>query len=268
MTRLRKNSAAKFFRHIFNKESGSGQKAFLKILSISFFFNDLEANLLTLKDWFLDLHVPDIYSISFSYKPDDLMMWRSYASPPTGICLGFNGDALVDAVELEIKSQGFGYVMGKTRYPKNAQLLKDAHLTPSTKNFLTRLKAECLAQIKKIALDPEHVCETQIWRELRDELDLHSIMYKHPAFKMEQEFRFAISNWSKKDLRYRQSGASFNSYCELKIPNLLSLIQRVIVGPTPEPERTLTAIRHFMDAKGVDLGRCSIEVSEIPYRAW
>lgn len=237
-------------------------------LEHQFDVTDLEANILILKEWLFDLHVPDLYSASFSYKLDDLMMWRSYAESPTGICIGFNGNALIDAIELTIKSQNFSHVMGKTRYPAEVQLLKPAYLTPSTKTFLNRLRKEFLAEIKNAALDSNYKFGAQLWRELRDELDLHSIMYKHPAFKMEQEYRFAVSNWDKTHLRYRQCGASFKSYCELKIPNLLSLIERVVIGPTPEAERTLGSVKHFMEAKGVDLTECIIESSKIPYRAW
>ncbi len=237
-------------------------------LEHQFELEDLTANISILKDWLFDLHMPDLYSTSFSYRVDDLMMWRSYASPPTGICIGFKGDILRDVIESLAKSRDFNWVMGKIRYPTELQLLKGSFFTPSTKSFLNRLRVELISEIKRLTDNFERKFETLPWCHLRNEMDLHSIMYKHPAFKMEQEFRFAISNCKNADLRYRQCGSAYKSYCEFEIPNLGKLIDRVVIGPTPEPERTLRSVRHFMEAKGVDLNKCKIESSTIPYRAW
>jgi hypothetical protein len=88
-------------------------------------------------------------------------------------------------------------------------------------------------------------------------------LFKDPTFKREREWRLvSVPNPEElPGIRFRKGKSTPIPYCELPFagPEERSFVDRVIVGPCPEPDVTRQAVESIAG---------KAENSKIPYRNW
>jgi hypothetical protein len=106
-----------------------------------------------------------------------------------------------------------------------------------------------------------------------------AVFMKHSAFCDENEWRIAkIFGPEPAKVSFRPGKSSLIPYIQIPLPILneggSSLIRRIFVGPSPEIENSVTAVKMLLTSKGYKIRHSSnddgIEIlpSEIPYRDW
>lgn len=218
---------------------------------------------------------PTHYISCFTTSPNELSQWRGYTRTVPGYAIAFRRDALVAATRkiLEEKQTG-GVRAGKVTYlgsRKGKQLVSDliqARITRMKSLIQQSAEAEASgARPIDLKYEAGHVADL-----------LHSFFtqnrpafFKHDAFYQEQEFRVAINlfNAPSKEgpaaYSVYAATASMKPYIELKYGKELmqSLIERLIVGPTPEKELACGALTQYCNSLGYDF---PVDYCEIPFR--
>jgi hypothetical protein len=218
---------------------------------------------------------PTHYISCFTTSPNELSQWRGYARTVPGYAIAFRRDALVGATSkiLEEKQTG-GVRAGKVTYlgpRKGKSLVSDLIQARITRmKSLIQQSAEAVANgTRPIDLKYEagHVADL-----------LHSFFtqnrpesFKHDAFYQEQEFRIAINLFNAPSakgpaaLSVYAGAASMKPYIELTYGKdvMRSLIDHLIVGPTPERELACRALKQYCTSLGYDF---RVEYCDIPFR--
>jgi hypothetical protein len=197
----------------------------------------------------------DFFVCSFSEEDDLLSQWRSYCPGGIGFSLGFKLTKLKECV----KQQKFT-------------------IMPCCYN-----KAEQKEKINKC------INETSLrfrnenepdWQSLSFELIIEFIKlaptFKHPKFQEENEWRIiaelypptALPNKYYELFKFRPGQSMIVPYIEISLPkgeeNLI--IDKIVVGPTHEPQLSKGSVETLLRAKNVEFGE--IQCSTIPYRNW
>ncbi|MBN1449700.1 MAG: DUF2971 domain-containing protein [Anaerolineales bacterium] len=177
---------------------------------------------------------------SFTEMGNQLSQWRGYCQIGNGYSLSFNGAKLRQKVH---EKDGF-------------------HLLPCiyTEKDHKRLAKELV----------DHY-PTQELRELKksfsDAVLFYAPLIKSESFKEEKEWRLITPPLSYLDASFRQGAHSLIPYWEFEI-DLENTIEKIIVGPTPEPKLASLAVHGLAIKKGLVrlLKDSCITHSEIPFR--
>lgn len=205
---------------------------------------------------------------SFSYRDNDLSQWRSYADEGRGVCLGFS---VQDLDMLKFAHHLDSFRINCLRFPVqyDEAELRDC-LRPYIDLAIEFLRSVNLPSWQSYS-EPDGEAlgyERAILTETMSGLYLHSMRFKHEAYKHESEYRLALnadrllvepSPYHK----VRARGGEVVGYLDLPIPNWPGALTHVVMGPAAAPrleEQLTTAFRSF----GLSLP--NLDRSKIPFR--
>ncbi|WP_213803743.1 DUF2971 domain-containing protein [Granulicella sp. dw_53] len=206
-----------------------------------------------------DEHDP-VYVISLSENADDLSQWRGYTPPSQGVCIGFDTQALREALDLakgDRHDRARFLMLGRMIYlGENEGSSFDEFIT-SACNYIDVINGEV---VRSVAAERLLVSARPF--------------YKHIAFKNEREWRIRMSANSvfihdplPVVCRLGKSflvPATYLSFTGTSMEN--SFIKEIIVGPTPEKELSAYSMRAFIESE--NLHGVAVRSSQIPYRNW
>jgi hypothetical protein len=213
----------------------------------------------------------NVYIASFSSVGDDLTQWRAYSPSSSGVSIGFDSRALT-----------VRYVTGPTTpnlREVSAVLEKVRYMDERwTNDFFKNLDRMREAADKGAApfrrLTGFSTKEAK-FRILSAWLATAAPLYKHPSFTSEREWRIVVRGdvHPKLHVRFRPGRSTLIPYLEAVLnrgpagkPLAPFFIRRVVVGPTPNMNIALAAIRSLFDTIGQP--NVEVEPSQIPFRHW
>jgi hypothetical protein len=177
---------------------------------------------------------------SFTEMGNQLSQWRGYCQIGNGYSLGFNGAKLRQKVH---EKDGF-------------------HLLPCIYDE---------EQHKRLAKELVDHYPTQDLRDLKktfsDAVLFYAPLIKSATFREEREWRLITPPLSYVDGSFRQGAHSLIPYWEFEI-DLENTLEKVIVGPTPEPQLASLAVQGLAIKKELVrlLKDSCILYSKIPFR--
>jgi hypothetical protein len=203
---------------------------------------------------------------SFSEHGDDLSQWRSYCHDG-GVSLGFAAGAL--------RSQWVSDPSGGKSSWVGGSLVKVRYLGGEVVDDLDSIIDNTLELGR--ALDGKEGFFGKIERidAARALLTLLAPSYKHHAFRHECEWRMILAKPHKPmpGQRFRVGASTLVPYIEVDLNRDLEfklsekyMLNKVVIGPTPNPQLSKDAIQNLFAAKGHP--EVVVEVSSIPYRDW
>jgi hypothetical protein len=212
-------------------------------------------------------HLPSDFVASFSEEGDDLSQWRSYCSGAAGFSIGFSSEAL--------RSQWVSDPAGGKPSFVGGQLLKVSYLSKADTTEADLAIDDALqlgAQLhgKKGFLGP-----ISGDRAVSAWISVIAPSYKDSAFSAEREWRIVLSKPHKPmpGRRFRAGKSTVIPYIEVELNRNLDfklsdeyMIRKVFVGPTPNPELSIEALKSLFLAKGHP--EVLVDKSEIPFRHW
>jgi len=217
---------------------------------------ELHDRLLDLREVAANPQDEDIYVISFSEDGGDrLSQWRGYGAN-AGISIGFN--------LAELKRQCNRFTTKAFKPPLNkgaAQLLKvqyvDALGNERTNRIIDAFLDRPLLGSPTSKYTPEQAFSRGI--------SYFSASLKHTAFSDEREWRIIIFDFEGGPTpRYRTRKSMLIPFTELDIRDAAP--SRLIVGPSPQAENSVAAIKHLLAANNSK--DTEVVATQMPYRDW
>lgn len=191
----------------------------------------------------------DSYIISLSKHQDDLTMWRGYGGNGVGVNIGFDFYSIesfyATSKPNQFKTENV-YRPVKCKYELPDKYLEENPLlVEQVFNYLVAQESD----------------EKKYWNSIiimRDVQEL-ATLYKHPAYKTEEEWRFVYGNSIPK---YSFSNGIMKPYIDFPIP--LQSISSVTIGPCIKSKYQIKSLHSFIS----DILSQEVEIrySEIPYR--
>jgi hypothetical protein len=193
---------------------------------------------------------------SFSEERDSLSQWRAYGSGTSGFAIGFSGDCLAAVTKKE------GWFLAPCIYDPSDQ-----------RTVIRSLVEEALEQ----SMEKKNEDDTEIGKDywargasLGAYMHRYALILKDPSFREEREWRI-IS----RPLTSSRGLFDFREGCSLLVPyykvslagdGLAFSVHEVVVGPTPDGERSRRSVRSLLLHHGLE--NVPVEVSNVPYRNW
>jgi hypothetical protein len=224
-----------------------------------------------------DWHTP--YVASFSTDPDSLPQWRAYCPNGNGVSIGFRVASLKNA------SLTRELIQGKIQ-PTKATLAAVQYLGSSNFDKVDSLLDNCVSEIEcwrkeQNALPPEERTKADDDALLTSILSRTCAHVKHASFGSEKEYRLTAPIdvfGAEGPLHFRSSRTTVIPYKKLFMPEWGNstygsgsknsifndyFIDQIMVGPTPNPDLTVEALRKLFLSKRL----CPlIRKTEAPYR--
>lgn len=197
----------------------------------------------------------DIFVCSFSKIDDQLSQWRGYCPDGNGFCIGFNTTRLIDLMEDK------KFYLVKCIYEKENQI-------EIINTIFTAFQNELESIFNKVG---KNITDDEI--EKIEFKTIHKLIETAPKFKDEsfhgeKEWRFSKrANHKEIKVEYREGLSMITPYVDILLANkeIHLPIERLIVGPTPHKDLSVSSAKSLLLNKG--LKDCA-EPSKIPYRAW
>ncbi len=222
-------------------------------------------------------HVP--YVASFSTEIDSLPQWRSYCPHGNGVSIGFR----VAALEQSTLSRES--IMGRFPQPK-AALAPVQYLADADVQMLDSIFDDCIKELKEwhhlqSIAPPEERTSADDAYVLTSIISEKCSLVKHASFASEVEYRLTapISLFSTEPaIHFRSSRTTVIPYKILLMPEWGNsqygsgvatgifndhFIEHIMVGPTPNPDLTVEALRLLFTRKRLSP---LIVKTDIPYR--
>jgi DUF2971 family protein len=231
---------------------------------------------------------------SCSLDSDSLPQWRSYCPDGNGVAIGFRVDCLKLAHAVDLERHRLGSVrFGAVEY---LELSNEHRLHAEIKKaVLSSMKERRSARLfRRSRATPEADMALNYFSRAIDQL---APFIKHPSFSAENEYRLLFDTYlSGQDvINFRASRTTLIPYVRLKVPEPRpspqnqgptlseaakqltrfkpfkhldrrdSFVARVIVGPTPNMDLSIFAVRSFFHSRGL---KVKVERSEVPFRDW
>jgi hypothetical protein len=202
---------------------------------------------------------------SFSENGDDLSQWRAYCSTGPGFSIGFNAAALQTQWVSNPDGGNPFFVGGSLKKVQYLEIEDPAKFEDDLDAILDLSPSMTLGFHGSVSREDSVVA----W------LSVIAPNFKHPAFRAENEWRLVLTKPHKPmpGQRFRPGKSSVIPYVEAILNRdhrscapANYIINRVIIGPTPNPELAKEAL----EALCLSLGHPEVEivVSSIPYRQW
>lgn len=199
----------------------------------------------------------NLFVFSLSEEPSLLSQWRSYTPHGKGVSIGLSPETLNRLVQYcDVK-------LAKCIYARHEQ-----------ENVLSELIQMLLTtfQQKVHEIDVTKAHPTQCYHPFLetfrgDVLQVLS-MIKHEAFKEEQEWRLISNyypNYTLPAVKFREGASMLVPYIELPLGENKPYFQGVLLGPSPHPNLSNSALSMFLSNQRLcnSAGYCGI-----PYREW
>jgi hypothetical protein len=191
---------------------------------------------------------------SFSEERDSVSQWRAYGSGTSGFAIGFPGDFLAAAVK---KKQWY--------------LARCIYDPPEQRALIRSLVEEVFEQNveRESAVETEEGC-VPLGGNLCAYLNRYAPILKDRSFSEEREWRI-ISRplmCSSELFDFREGRSLLIPYYRFPLADkeLTFRVHEVVVGPTPDEQRSKMSVKSFLVHRG--LGDVPVEVSGVPYRNW
>jgi hypothetical protein len=192
---------------------------------------------------------------SFSANGDLLSQWRAYAERMSGFSIGFSGPFL------RTISESLKFWLVPVLYRENDQ-----------RHLVRTLLEDVLAEnVQKAAIpDPKGKSRRPLGGNLVAYLNRYAPVLKHRSFEEEQEWRI-ISRPLPCGLErfdYRVGASMLIPYYRVPLSSTAQpfRIEEVIVGPTPNPQRSIHSVMSLLVKH--ELLETSVRISEVRYRNW
>jgi hypothetical protein len=193
---------------------------------------------------------------SFSEERDSLSQWRAYGSGTSGFAIGFTGDGLAAATKKE------GWFLAPCIYDPSEQ-----------RTLIRALVEEALEQCIEKKNTDDLLMDRDYWARggsLGAYLHRYALMLKDPSFREEREWRIISKPlMSSRDLfSFREGSSLLIPYYKVFLARdgLEFRVHEVVVGPTPDGQRSRRSVRSFLRHHGLE--KVPVEVSSVPYRNW
>lgn len=185
------------------------------------------------------------FVLSFSTKRDYLPMWRMYADVGHGICLKFNTQKLVAAIENTKLNPCQGSKYGLCEYT------------------MPSLFKERIRELKGLYKEPKRWEGSMKLMGSLSELNKSAALLKDSAFEPEQEWRAVFFDT---DYCFKARSNVFVAYKPIKIP--VSCLEEIRLGPCSSTNAYNTIIKWV---EPINQSTCKFEIkvskSKIPYQS-
>jgi hypothetical protein len=231
---------------------------------------------------------------SFSEEDDSLPQWRSYCPQGNGVAIGFTVECLKRSRVEEIITLGELKDFADAFAPSRLSFKKVEYLDGSSGETLdqdiTVAMGEAIMNAEQVAAVDEAADE--VGRSRYDSgaffkaiIEGNASFKKHPSFLSEKEHRLLVDRvFMSNYLEFRTTRSTLVPYIRMIIPRLHSrydsspepltwpidegrghFVGRVVVGPTPNKELSLAALKAFFDKHALNV---EVVPSTAPYRDW
>lgn len=190
---------------------------------------------------------------SFSEIRDSLSQWRAYV-PRGGFCIGVRGDRLADLVVAH------KFYLAACLYDRGRQ-----------QRLVHALIEEVLEENIKRRRQPD--AEQHFLPRggnMRAYLNRYAPILKDPSFAEEREWRIIsrpqMCTGSRFD--FREGNSMLIPFYRFPLHHEGGPVplEEVVVGPTPDPERSAASVRNFLVSQGLE--EVKVTCSAVPYRNW
>jgi hypothetical protein len=194
----------------------------------------------------------NLYLASLSAEADSLAQWRAYGGPASGFSLGFETDGIV--------------------LPSKFKLVPCIYEPERQSEIVSSLVAGILDELHDIPKEITPAPYVQI--DCRTELHKLALVFKHPKFAEEMEWRIISSspmmedppNQGETPLDFREGKSILIPYRRVPLNKSRFPLTEVVVGPNPNPEQSVRSVRSLLASRG--LTNCKYRKSDVPYRNW
>jgi len=200
------------------------------------------------------------YVISLTEEPDLLSQWRAYA-PVRGYSIGFPTESIQEKLVTP------DFIFCRCVYNPESQRELMAHILDGYVTYFRRVVQDDSPSVESEVVGKTLGMFATITRV--------APLIKHESFSEEKEWRIIKTTVNidapirKSDpVLFRTSNAGLIPYNELRLAakDEQLKIRRLILGPTPEPDRALRAAEDFLISSGIR--NVKPEKSRTPYRGW
>lgn len=198
----------------------------------------------------------------FTLNGDQLSQWRGYCPSGKGVSIGFPGQQLGSAVRAQ------GFMLARCIYDRDPQ----TSIAGEVVDIVERLGEERGPNQDRSRRHQDQSFY-DIFEEIEEDLLQVCCLFKHPAFKEEDEWRAisrAVRSPNTEEVLYREGASMLIPYLELALPLAFGesvMLETIILGPCPHPELSLASLTSFLGSPRV-LTPHLMRPSHIPYRDW
>ena len=203
-----------------------------------------------------------LFVVCFTADGNLLSQWRSYTNPSKGVSIGFAADTLVECAS----SQSFQ--LARCVYdPEEQRILAERFIEELIK--LARTRGEVTDPSKRHPANSFHA----VFEEIEDDLLRIASLLKDSAFHEEKEWRAVsriITSYVTEPLEYREGQSTLIPYTKFTLPTAPGRridLHRVIIGPTPRGNNSVTSMSNFLSRNGASPLQGTM-YCQIPYRTW
>jgi hypothetical protein len=212
-------------------------------------YNEQLRKLLSSKVW--DQSEDNVFVTCFSKKKDSLSQWRAYTAVGGSYAIGFETKSLMKLYAYPDGKQGHDFV--RRRFSSVEYYSPDVH-----DSVFDSIAQALIVQ----SLQGPNGGETWIDILLGDT----SPFFKDEAFREEEEWRLVCSgNISYVGLQFRPGRSHLVPYIAVSLVDIPDAIKAIIVGPGPNVDLDVRAIRDLVDARCMNM---EVTKSKIPFRNW
>jgi hypothetical protein len=200
---------------------------------------------------------------SFSEDRDSLSQWRAYGTRTSGFAIGFPADLLISAT---IRKEWYlaPCVYDPAKQVEIIRLLVEEVLEEHLSGDYGFSAAE---------KNEEGISLRGSGGSLLAYLNRYAPILKDKSFSEEKEWRVIsrpLINQSA-DFSFREGQSLLVPYSKLQLSyaDMPFRLKEVVIGPTPDPERSKSSVTNFLVHKGVLEGlEVDVSISSVPYRDW
>jgi hypothetical protein len=190
----------------------------------------------------------------FSEVEDDLGQWRGYGGGQCGYAIGFNLEAIMQALPVRR--------LGAILLPMNYDIARQQVLVKDVIENAKRFFLDGLNRYPNAEKWAAEFVAAFAW-----ELDIFACLFKHPKFAGEHERRIvtALADTDLPSLTFIQKNTLLARHLplDLRMTNGKLPITRVVIGPGPAQRVTQVSVGTLLKQQGYDV---PIEMSSVPYR--
>jgi len=239
-------SELNYSRKMFKTQLREYQNNIIKNIN-SYEYNVFTTLIMNIEDKdFIHPDLPGIYVSSFSEKDDLLSQWRGYCPRGPGFSLGFKLTKLKKCF-----LEGGAILIRQCIYDEKQQIKR---LIKLIDQFVQKYNDDIEGGFEYFFNEFMKLAPT----------------LKHPKFQEEREWRiFYIPSVSAvHNVEFRGGQTMAIPYIEIPLPREKNelLINRIVIGPTPEHILSKTSLKMILNRKHVRFN--DVQCSSIPYRNW
>jgi hypothetical protein len=188
---------------------------------------------------------------SFSTASDSLSQWRAYGGQKGAFAIGFNGDHIISLL------------------PKHHfHLVPCIYESRKQRVLITSLIAKVYDEISKARHSGK--VHPRKGGNLAAYLHRYAPILKDSSFSDEREWRIISRPLMNglDDFAFREGNSMLIPYYQFPLEDAgvpFKLVE-VVVGPTPDPTRSVASVRNFLVSEGLDA--VTVRSSTVPYRNW